>query len=252
MIVLETLNDELKIYRGEDYHLSEDIIIHQPTLGEICDYCESNYYSMIYNITATPQSLKGQLWKRGIDYTTITPYQLFWSLLYKTYSVDRTKIIFGDFDFTKFTPVEYKNEVVLVQEINGKKIIFDEVLYSTMNDYICKSHFIKRDLKIPGNEKTKMVLIEDALEEMEMAQNAEKKSMLKNLISAMINSPGFKYNHEQVWNMKINAFMDSVRRIGKIKEADLVLQSGYSGFGIDLSKLKNKEKITDWLGELDY
>lgn len=101
MIVLETLNDELKIYRGEDYHLSEDIVIHQPTLNEICDYGESNYYSMIYNITATPQSLKGQLWKRGIDYTTITPYQLFWSLLYKTYSVDRTKIIFGDFDFTK-------------------------------------------------------------------------------------------------------------------------------------------------------
>ena len=87
---------------------------------------------------------------------------------------------------------------------------------------------------------------------MEAAQNAEKKSMLKNLISAMVNSPGFKYNHEQVWDMKIYAFMDSVKRIGKIKESDLILQSGYSGFGIDLSKLKNKEKITNWLGELDY
>ena len=229
----EILNDELKIYRGEDFHLSDYITLHQTSLGEICDYGESNYFSMIYNITATPQSLKGQLWKKGIDYTTLTPYQLFWNLLYKTYPVERTKIIFGDFDFTKFTPKNYKNEVVLVQEIGGEQGIFG-------------------DLKMPGNEKTKTVLIEDALEEMEAAQNAEKKSMLKNLISAMVNSPGFKYNHEQVWDMKIYAFMDSVKRIGKIKESDLILQSGYSGFGIDLSKLKNKEKITNWLGELDY
>lgn len=248
----EILNDELKIYRGEDFHLSDYITLHQTSLGEICDYGESNYFSMIYNITATPQSLKGQLWKKGIDYTTLTPYQLFWNLLYKTYPVERTKIIFGDFDFTKFTPKNYKNEVVLVQKIGGEQVIFDEVLYNIMIDYICKSHFIKRDLKMPGNEKTKTVLIEDALEEMEAAQNAEKKSMLKNLISAMVNSPGFKYNHEQVWDMKIYAFMDSVKRIGKIKESDLILQSGYSGFGIDLSKLKNKEKITNWLGELDY
>ena len=49
--------------------------------------------------------------------------------------------------------------------------------------------------------------------------------------------------------MKIYAFMDSVARIGKIKNAELLLQSGYSGFGIDLKKL-NKEE-TNWLGELD-
>ena len=53
----------------------------------------------------------------------------------------------------------------------------------------------------------------------------------------MINSEGFKYNHDQVWDMKINAFMDSVKRIGKIKNADLLLQSGYSGFGVNLKDI---------------
>ena len=60
---------------------------------------------------------------------------------------------------------------------------------------------------------------------------------------------GFKYNHEQVWNMKINAFMDSVKRIGKIKNAQLLLQSGYSGFGISFDDIDKKQ--IDWLGELD-
>ena len=68
-------NDELKVYRGEDFKVSKYITLHQPTLGEICDFGENEYYSMVYNFVSTPQSLKGQLWKLGIDYTTIkSPY----------------------------------------------------------------------------------------------------------------------------------------------------------------------------------
>ena len=94
-----------------------------------------------------------------------------------------------------------------------------------------------------------MILIEDAKEAYLRNQNREYHSYLKNLISSMINSEGFKYNHSQVWDMKINAFMDSVNRITKIKNSDLLLQSGYSGFGIDLSKIDDKK--LNWLGELD-
>ena len=67
--------DELKIYRGEDFTVSKHIRIHQSTLGEICGYGEQEYYSMVQSLTATPQSMKVQLWDMGIDYTTITPYQ---------------------------------------------------------------------------------------------------------------------------------------------------------------------------------
>ena len=68
-------NDELKIYRGEDYFVSKYITIHQPTISEICDYGEREYYSMIYQLTATPQSMKWQLWDMGVDYTKISPYE---------------------------------------------------------------------------------------------------------------------------------------------------------------------------------
>ena len=295
-------NDELKIYRGEDFVVSKHIVLHQPTLNEICDYGERDYYSMIYNFTATPQSLKVQLWDMGIDYTEITPYQLFYQLLYKMYSQEKTSIIFGDLDFSKFQLMQRKDDesILLYQEVlvgdiynleyefvyhfsnlldasrfvgcevdelieelsksnryndfifdnvQFESVIIDEYTYNMIVDYICKSHFIERDLKRPANNSTKMVLIEDARDEIERNKNKEYHSQLKNLISSMINSEGFKYNHDQVWDMKINAFMDSVKRIGKIKNADLLLQSGYSGFGVNLKEIDNKQ--LDWLGELE-
>lgn len=244
-------NDELKIYRGEDFVISKYIILHQPTLDEICEYGEKEYYSMIYNFTATPQSLKVQLWDMEIDYTEITPYQLFYQLLYRMYPQEKTSIIFGNLDFSKFQVMQRKDDesILLYQEVNGEPVIIDEYTYNIIVDYLCKSHFIERDLKMPMTKSAKMILIEDAREEMEANKNKEYHSTLKNLVSAMINSEGFKYNHSQVWDMKINAFMDSVKRIGKIKNAQLLLQSGYSGFGVNLKEINNKQ--LDWLGELD-
>lgn len=297
-------NDELKIYRGEDFVVSKHIRIHQPTLDEICSYGEREYYSMIYNFTATPQTFKVQLWDMtpSVDYTEITPYELFYQMLYRLYPQEKTSIIFGNLDFTKFQVMQrhddesillyqeiyvgeiYNSNNELLYEFSGlddaakfigcntsklieslsitnhyedykfnnvhlESIIIDEYTYNMIIDYICQSHFIGRDLKRPANNSTKMVLIEDAREEMERNKNKEYHSQLKNLISSMINSEGFKYNHDQVWDMKINAFMDSVKRIGKIKNAELLLQSGYSGFGVNLKEIDNKQ--LDWLGELE-
>ena len=296
------INDELKIYRGEDYVVSNHIKIHQPTLNEICDYGERDYYSMVYNLTATPQSMKVQLWDMGIDYTTITPFELFYNILYKAYSQGKTSIIFGDLDFTKFQVMQRKDDesILLYQEVpvgdiyNAKhelvyhfsnlldasrfvgcevddlieelsksnkynnfifsnmqleSIIIDEFTYNVIMDYLRQVHIIHKDEKMPANNTTKMILIEDDREEYEKNKNKEYHSQLKNMVSAMINSEGFKYNHSEVWNMKINAFMDSVKRISKIKNADLLLQSGYSGFGVNLKEVSNKQ--IDWLGELD-
>ena len=207
---------------------------------------------MIYQLTSTPQSMKWQLWDMGIDYTTITPFELF-CILYQQYSVDKTSIIFGNLDFSKFKIGEKNkddnNFTELYQVIDGDLVEIDETIYNTIMDYIRSAHLIKKDETIPANESTKKILIEDDREEYLYNQNKEYHSQLKNMISAMINCEGFKYNHTQVWDMKINAFMDSVQRISKIKNADLLLQSGYSGFGINLKEIDKKQ--LDWLGELN-
>ena len=245
------VNDELKIYRGEDFVVSDHIVIHQPTLSEICDYGERNYYNMIYQLTSTPQSMKSQLWDIGIDYTEITPYQLFYNFLYKIYPQEQTSILFGDLDLTNFQVMQRKDDksVALCQYIDNDLVIIDEFTYNMIVDYLRAVHNIEKDERMPANESTKMILIEDDRDAIEINQRKEYHSQLKNLISSMINCEGFKYNHSQVWDMKINAFMDSVKRITKIKNANLLLQSGYSGFGINLKDVDKKQ--LNWLGELD-
>ena len=250
-LVIVMVNDELKIYRGEDFVVSDHIVIHQPTLSEICDYGERNYYNMIYQLTSTPQSMKSQLWDIGIDYTEITPYQLFYNFLYKIYPQEQTSIIFGDLDLTNFQVMQRKDDksIALCQYIDNDLVIIDEFTYNMIVDYLRAVHNIEKDERMPANESTKMILIEDDRDAIEINQKKEYHSQLKNLISSMINCEGFKYNHSQVWDMKINAFMDSVKRITKIKNANLLLQSGYSGFGINLKDVDKKQ--LNWLGELD-
>ena len=250
-LVIVMVNDELKIYRGEDFVVSDHIVIHQPTLSEICDYGERNYYNMIYQLTSTPQSMKSQLWDIGIDYTEITPYQLFYNFLYKIYPQEQTSIIFGDLDLTNFQVMQRKDDksIALCQYIDNDLVIIDEFTYNMIVDYLRAVHNIEKDERMPANESTKMILIEDDRDAIEINQKKEYHSQLKNLISSMINCEGFKYNHSQVWDMKINAFMDSVKRVSKIKNANLLLQSGYSGFGINLKDVDKKQ--LNWLGELD-
>lgn len=248
---IENEVDELRVYRGEDYPISKYISIKQPTLGDISDYGEKDYFSMVYQLTATPQSMKAQLWDVGVDYTSITPFELFYNIIYKLYPIEKTSILFGDLDWQKFQVMKRldTDAVVLYQRINNESVEIDEFTYNLIMNYLRQSHMIHKDEKIPANNSTKMALIEDAKMEYEQNKNKEYHSQLKNLISTMVNCEGFKYNHSEVWNMKINAFMDSVKRISKIKNADLLLQSGYSGFGVNLKEISNKQ--LDWLGELE-
>lgn len=250
------INDELKIYRGDDFVVSKYIVIHQPTLNEICDYGEKEYFHLISTFTSVGADLKWQLDDIGIDYTQIDDFELFYKLLVKMFTVEQTSILFGELDFTNFNLYTntLNNEVCLAQQICNEdgifeNIVIDKFTYTIIADYIRKVHGFKKNEQMPANESTKRILIEDDRSSYSSNKDKEYHSYLLNLISTMINSEGFKYNHSKVWNMKINAFMDSVKRISKIKNADLLLQSGYSGYGINLKDIDKKQ--LDWYGELN-
>ena len=162
--------------------------------------------------------------------------------MYKTFNLDNASILFGDFDFSLLNQyVDPASGKLYLAKKSRKKsqIIIDEYTYSLITNYIRKMHGMKKYERIPANESTKKILIEDAKEEYLINQCKEQHSFLKNLISSMVNSEGFKFNHYDVWNMNINAFLDSVERIKRIKSSTLLLQSGYSGFGINLEKINN-------------
>lgn len=251
---MEILNsiDDLKLYRGQDYPINGSITIHQPSLGEICDYGEKEYYSMVSTLCSVGADMKWQLDDIGIDYTTVEDFDLFCTFLTKGMTQDRTRILFGDIlDFSQMENWYNKKlqENVLIQQFDSNNYIqIDRYVYNSVMGVIRKIHRLKRNNELPGNEATKQVLIEDAREEYELSKNQPRKPFLLPLISAMVNSEGFKHDELTVFDMKIYPFMDSVARISKIKNADLLMASGYSGFGVDLKKID--KDILNWTGEL--
>lgn len=231
-------NDALKIYRGDDYIVNEKIKIHQPTLDEIVLWGEQKYFSFIHSFTATPTDLKYQLHLMNIDWNTIADYDLF-LIIYKTFSKESSEIVFGNIDFSCFEKM-VRNDSDIVLYNKESDITIDRSIYEICVNYLRKAHNLKRNVERAMNETTKNVLLEEAKEQYEM-NDGKFHSYLLPLISTMVNMDGFKCDWNTVWDMKINAFMDAVEQILHIKNVDLLLTSGYSGFGIDLKKISKKE-----------
>ena len=72
------MNDELRLLRnaslGLEYAVNDSIKIRNPTLGEICEFGEQEYYGMATALTCNPSAYKVALHDMGIDYTTLTDF----------------------------------------------------------------------------------------------------------------------------------------------------------------------------------
>ena len=249
MFLLEgIIIDELKLYRGDDFVVKDGMVITQPTLNQICDYGEKDYYSMIYTLTSVPADSMWQLDMIGKDYTKIKDFELFVKWLYNQYDQEQTSIIFGDLNLKDFERCKKKDDGSIVLYNRKTNMIIDEYTYFVIVNILRKIHGLKRNDEMPGNESTRRILIEDARDAYLINKNKEFKSILKNMISTIINLENCNYTHESIWNMKIYPFIDAVKRSNQVKMADILRQSGYSGFGVDLKKLDNKQ--LDYFTEL--
>lgn len=246
--------DELRLYRGDDYILPNGVKIKCPTLGDICDYGESEYLSMISIFTATTIDRCAQLDDMGIDYTQITNFQMFavFAMMLSN-KKEEGKIdaspLFGDLDFSTFLHVECDGEFCM---INREGIKFTENTYEIMAAYIRKMHGIpKPQYETVKNEFAKRQLIIDARNDAEFQRKLlsfrGQHSTYQPYISALVNHPNFKYRWDDVWSMKVYAFFDSLKRISIIDNANHLYQGLYSGC-VDYKKVK---KDLDWLKPID-
>lgn len=239
--------DSLRVYRGRDLAINDKIRIRQPTLGEIeggdGDESEGNehrFFQAVYTILATPTDMMAQLDQCGINYEELTNYQLF-LYLFPQMEQEETKLLLGDLNPKRFQRELVSNEGRYVLADRENDIYIDEVVYGAMVNYICtfmqveQTRFIKN-----GNAFTRDVRMELAYEELEAAKNKPYESMLRPLISTMVNMEGFKSGWDDVWDMKIGAFMDGVKRIQTIISARALLDGCYGG-NIDISKIDQKE-----------
>lgn len=240
-MIIETLN----MLRGRDIEICDGITIRQPTIGEIEELGEDKYFTLVSMFTCTPFDLIAQLNDMGIDFTTITSYQLFGTLCQCMKTTD-TKFLFGDLDFSKFRAIKNERGQVVLQY---KEICINEQIYKDIAECVRKINMLPppKYNKV-ANEHTKQKLIELAYDDLEFAKRRKPKSFLKTYISRATNHPYFKYKLDEVWDMKVYAFFDAIKSISVVESSNHLSVGAYSG-NLDISKINKKE--FNWLREVD-
>ena len=204
MIDLEA--DSLFLYFGDDYVINDQVKLHQPTIGQIVDYGEAQYFSMVHTLTAIPSDCKSLLWDQmKLDWTTVEDFQLF-HMFSQTMTPDKTGIIFGDLDFSKMRPYLSKlnDEVVLADKEAG--IIIDKLIYMRMMSFLRKLHNITPKPEKAGSKRARQAMIDEDRRNRELNKDKPFRSYLLPLISAVKVKQG--YTKDYVRNMGLFEFFD--------------------------------------------
>lgn len=237
--------DELQLYIGDDYVINDHIRVLQPTIRQIAEFGEKEFFSVVHTVTAIPSDMKSQLWDLGIDWMEVDDFELF-VMLSQTLTPDRTKLLFGDLDFTKLKPYNHphvEDEIILANKETG--VLIDKMIYLRIVSYLRKAFNITPKVEKAANKMTKKILIEEDRKKIEFNKDKPFKSFLLPLISSVKVKQG--YTKDYVLNMGYVEFMNDVARLQVIHNADHLLSGVYAGT-IDVKRL-NKAEL-NWMKEL--
>lgn len=247
-------NDELKIYRGDDYYITDKIFIRQPKITEICDFGEEKYLRMVSQLVSVPQNSIYMLSEAGIDFTKITDFQLFTTLC-RAFKYEETKFIIPDLDFegsriamvnkvtSKGTVLDTKEPAVIFKS----GAVLNEKSYKKMASYIRKINRIQRPWFLTiGNESTKKRMIQSA--KLEYETQLQNKGAFKSRFLPLISALSVMGFRNEVWNMKLYEFFETLER-SQLKEQTSHLYDGiYSGC-LNYDKIK---KDLDWMKDIEF
>lgn len=262
----EITYDELKMYFGEDYWVTDKICIKVPKIGDILEFGDSKFYSNVSTLCANPTSFRLQLWKKEIDWNKISDFELF-TILIKSFTPKDTSLLFGDLNLSWFeclydiekdckilVYVPRNNDGSINDSIFDKSFVIDELIYNRIVRYLRDMFNIHPKVEKAKNKATKKAMIwEDEMNlQSEIQKNKDRnhnKSFLLPLVSSMVNHPGFKYKIDELKDVNIVQFMDSVKRLQTYESVTALMKGMYSGF-LDTSKI-NTQKDLNWLKDLN-
>lgn len=237
--------DRLQMFFGEDYMVTDGIIISQPTIGDIMTFGEEKFNQVLNPFVVNPTSLRVALWQQGKDWTEMSDYELFYQLILQLQPTpDKTFMIFKDLDFSKFNLYKRQNEVdgELVEDIvmlnHEQNVLIDEEIYNHMSSYLRTMFNIFPKVEKAKDKTTKEWMIEGDI--MNSKSQTKKKSNLLSMISFCLNHPGFKYKKNELKELGIVEFYDSVQRLLIYESTSSLMKGMYSGF-VDTSKIDKKE-----------
>lgn len=208
------------------YKINDWLSVVIPTVGEILDD-EDSYYSMVSMLTAMPIDFMVPLDDAGIDFTQINEYELFLLLFPALQNMD-THLVFGDVDLKRFSLMQndVNGQVILRDTANG--YVIDRAIHNQIATTLRSINKLERNNKRPGNDEAKRYMLERARVKA-MRRKRKEMSQTEQLIVAMVNTEQFKYGFEEVRDLTIYQFNESVRQIIKKVEYDQRMTGVYAG-----------------------
>ena len=236
--------DSLKMYFGEDYEVA-GIKISEPTIGDILRIGENNFYQSLSPILYNSTSIRVPLWDMGIkNWCVVKDIEVFSFLSsVPNFNKEPAKLLFKDIDIFDFKLYEIKKS----SDTETEFCLRNDNLNITLseNDYMQIAEYIRTMLNIhpkvekaKGKTARKWMVDEDRLNALQKPKNNN--STLLSLISACVNHPGFKYKLQELRNVGICEFMDSVQRLQIYESSRALLTGSYSGM-CDLSRVDNNQ-----------
>lgn len=242
--------DTYSLFTKREIKINDKISVYNPTLKEILEFGSDIYFSLSYSLTSTPFENKVLLDDNGIDYETLSNYMFF------LIQVCNTQLKFSDFslitniDFKKFAIAESSTTHQIVLYNQEEDIVIDESIYNQFVDAIRAINHYNKNVDRAGNEHAKKYLIDKERRQLKRLKysNKNKNKSLLDTVSAMVNSNGFKYDYNTVFDLSIYVFYDAVKKISKIKSVENLMNGIYSG---NIKSDSISDEKLNWLGDYD-
>lgn len=233
------------LLRISDYEINDKIAVHVPTVNEIFDFGDQKYYSIVQSLISTPFDLMVELDDIGIDFETITNYQLFMLMLESIAANESdTSILFGSLNLKDFREADNLKTGERILWNKKDDIIIDRMIALEICNVIRKIHFWEAPIGQAGNAEAKRYLIErNRLKKQRLAKKPYK-SFLESMIISLVNTEEFPYNYETVMGLSVYKLNASWRQIQKKKHWEQTMNGCYFGT-VDINKI-DLEKIS-WL-----
>lgn len=228
--------DKLRMYFGEDYTIN-GITISIPTIGDILEIGEARFYQAVSPFLNNPTSIRVLLYDVfKMDWNKTKDIEVFYIMSQMVKDKEPLKLLFKNISFEDFKLInakknEFEKDYKWLALVSPSQNI---LIYE--DQYLEIAEFIRDMLNVhPKTEKakgktTKHWMLQEDRMKAEQNQNEENKSTLLPLVSACVNHPGFKYKLEELKQVNICQFMDSVQRIQKYEQGVAAMHGIYGGF----------------------
>ena len=237
------------LYKTEE-KINDYFSIVIPTVREIIqsEDTDNKYYDNVSLLLATPYDMMVQLDDIGIDFSTLTNWDLFCLIFGELKSRDMSLILKG-INFRDFEPAinTQNNELVFINRETGA--VIDKAIHDQICRFLRKLLHITEQVKKPGNEEARKYMIERARKKQKrkLAKKNDR-SQLEDLIVSLVNTSEFHYNYETVLGLTIYQFNESLHQIIKKIKFDKLMIGCYAGT-VNMKDINSEE--LNWISNLN-